>query len=104
MWDGKYAFEKSKIIQGDCREKMKLISDGSIDMIFSDLPYGTTKNKWNSVIPLDELWLQYKRVIKENGAIVLTENKLHRLYLGHWLSSFIDQMLIRCTSALLPIT
>jgi len=72
MWDGQYAFEKSKIIQGDCLKKMKLIHDGSIDMIFADLPYGTTQNKWDSVIDLDALWKQYKRVIKENGAIVLT--------------------------------
>jgi len=72
MSDGKYAFEKSKIIKGDCLEKMKLIPDGSIDMILADLPYGTTQNKWDSLIPLDELWKQYKRVIKENGAIVLT--------------------------------
>ncbi len=72
MSDGKYAFEKSKIIQGDCLEKMKLIPDGSIDMILADLPYGTTQNKWDSIIDLDLLWKQYKRIIKENGAIVLT--------------------------------
>ena len=51
---------------------MKSIEDGSIDMILCDLPYGTTRNKWDSNIPLDSLWEQYKRVIKENGAIVLT--------------------------------
>ena len=72
MWDGKYAFEKSKIIQGDCLEKMKLIPDGSIDMILADLPYGTTQNKWDSLIPLDKLWSEYERIIKDNGAIVLT--------------------------------
>lgn len=44
---------------------------GSIDMILCDLPYGTTRNKWDSVIPMDALWAEYERVIKENGAIVL---------------------------------
>src|SRR5699024_9189828 len=53
-------------------EIMKDIPDGSIDMVLCDLPYGTTQNKWDSIIPLDELWMQYNRVIKGNGAIVLT--------------------------------
>src|SRR4030043_33072 len=57
---------------GDCLEKMKEISDGSVDMVMCDLPYGTTQNKWDSVIPLDKLWEQYNRVVKPNGAIVLT--------------------------------
>lgn len=56
---------------GDCLELMKSIPDNSVDMILCDLPYGTTKNKWDSVISLNELWKQYDRVIKENGAIVL---------------------------------
>lgn len=60
------------VIEGDCLEVMKDIPDKSIDMILCDLPYGTTQNKWDSVIPLDKLWKQYKRVIKDNGAIVLT--------------------------------
>jgi site-specific DNA-methyltransferase (adenine-specific)/modification methylase len=51
---------------------MKGIPDKSIDMILCDLPYGTTKNKWDSVILLDELWKEYKRIIKDNGVIVLT--------------------------------
>jgi len=50
---------------------MCLIEDKSIDLILCDLPYGTTQAKWDSVIPLDKLWLQYERIIKENGAIVL---------------------------------
>ena len=58
--------------QGDCLELMKDIPDKSIDMILCDLPYGTTQNKWDSVIPLDELWREYKRIIKDNGVIVLT--------------------------------
>lgn len=56
----------------DCLEGMALIPDESIDMILCDLPYGTTQNKWDSVINLDLLWKQYNRVIKHNGAIVLT--------------------------------
>lgn len=60
-----------KLYNGDCLELMKDIADKSIDMILCDLPYGMTKNKWDSIIPLDKLWKQYKRIIKENGAIVL---------------------------------
>jgi len=62
----------NKVIQGDCLEVMPEIPDNSIDMILCDLPYGTTQNKWDSLIPLDRLWKEYKRIIKENGAIVLT--------------------------------
>jgi len=62
----------NKVIQGDCLEVMKGIPDKSIDMILCDLPYGTTKNKWDSIIPFEPLWEQYKRIIKDNGAIVLT--------------------------------
>lgn len=60
------------LFHGDCLEMMKLIPDASVDMILCDLPYGTTSCAWDSVIPLEDLWLEYKRVIKENGAIVLT--------------------------------
>lgn len=56
----------------DCLEGMQYIQDKSIDMILCDLPYGTTQNKWDSIIPLDKLWEQYERIIKDNGAIVLT--------------------------------
>ena len=62
---------KIELIQGDCLEKMKDIPDKSIDMILCDLPYGTTACKWDSVIPFEPLWEQYKRIIKDNGAIVL---------------------------------
>lgn len=55
----------------DCLEGMKLIPDGSVDAIICDLPYGTTDNQWDSIIPLDQLWAQYKRIIKKDGAIVL---------------------------------
>lgn len=57
--------------QGDCLELMKDIPDGSVDMILCDLPYGTTRNKWDSIIPFNELWQQYERIIKDNGAIAL---------------------------------
>ncbi len=60
------------IHHGDCLEIMKDIPAGSIDMILCDLPYGTTQNKWDSVIPLDKLWAHYERIIKGDGAIVLT--------------------------------
>lgn len=64
--------ELNKIYNEDCLEGMKDIPDGSIDMILCDLPYGTTRLKWDSIIPLDELWSEYERIIKPNGAIVLT--------------------------------
>lgn len=64
-----------KLLQGDCLELMKDIPDGSIDMILCDLPYGTTACKWDSVIPFEPLWEQYKRIIKDNGAIVLTASQ-----------------------------
>ena len=59
------------IRQGDCLELMKGIPDKSVDMVLCDLPYGTTRNKWDSVIPLNKLWKQYERMIKDSGAIVL---------------------------------
>ena len=59
------------LIHGDCLEEMKNIEDKSVDMILADLPYGTTQNKWDSIIPLDLLWLQYNRIIKDNGCIAL---------------------------------
>ena len=62
----------NQIIEGDCLEAMNNIPTGSIDMILCDLPYGTTQNKWDSVIDLKDLWSSYQRVIKPNGAIVLT--------------------------------
>lgn len=57
---------------GDCLDLMKNIPGGSVDMILCDLPYGTTQNRWDSVIPLDQMWAQYWRVLKSNGAVVLT--------------------------------
>lgn len=57
--------------QGDCLELMTNIPDKSVDMIFTDLPYNTTQNSWDCMINLDELWKQYKRIIKKNGCIAL---------------------------------
>lgn len=60
------------IHQGDCLEVMADLPDQSVDLILCDLPYGTTQNKWDSVIPLDELWSQYRRIIKPKGVIALS--------------------------------
>jgi len=67
--------ELNKIYCGDCLEVMKGIEDKSIDMILADLPYGTTACKWDTIIPFEPLWKQYKRIIKDNGAIVLTASQ-----------------------------
>lgn len=61
-----------EIIEGDCLKIMKDIPDESVDMVLCDLPYGTTQNKWDSVLPLDALWAAYWRVCKPNAAVVLT--------------------------------
>ena len=67
--------ELNKIYNEDCLEGMKRIPDGSVDMILCDLPYGTTASKWDEIIPFELLWRQYDRVIKNNGAIVLTASQ-----------------------------
>ena len=67
--------ELDVIYNEDCIEGMKKIPSNSIDMILCDLPYGVTQNKWDSVIPLDILWKEYKRIIKPNRAIVLTSTQ-----------------------------
>lgn len=64
--------ELNKIYKEDCLIGMQKIPDKSIDMILCDLPYGTTRNRWDIVLPLDKLWEQYERIIKDKGAIVLT--------------------------------
>ena len=64
----------NQLFEGDCLEYMNKIPDESVDMILCDLPYGMTQNQWDCYIPLDKLWEQYNRVIKPNGAIVLTSN------------------------------
>lgn len=67
---------KDKVIQADCLDILPTIPNKSIDMILCDLPYGTTQNKWDSVIDLKKLWKEYKRVIKDNGVILLTSQGL----------------------------
>ena len=89
-----------KLHQGDCLELMEDIPNGSIDMILCDLPYGTTECKWDSIIPLDKLWEQYMRIIKENGVVVLTSaqpfttkliesNRKHYKYNWYWLKNMV---------------
>jgi len=73
--------ELNRIYNEDCLEGMKLIDDKSIDMILCDLPYGTTACKWDSIIPFNELWEQYNRIIKDNGAIVLFGSEPFSSYL-----------------------
>lgn len=63
--------ERVWLMQGDCLERMQQIPSGSVDMVLTDPPYGTTACKWDSVIPLEPMWEQLKRIIKPNGAIVL---------------------------------
>ena len=65
-------FLGGELFQGDCLEVMKDIPDHTIGMVLCDLPYGTTQNKWDSVIPLDNLWKEYRRIIKPRGVIALT--------------------------------
>jgi site-specific DNA-methyltransferase (adenine-specific) len=67
--------ELNQIYHMDCLEGMKDIPDKSIDMILCDLPYGTTACKWDTVIPFNPLWSQYERIVKDNGAIVLTASQ-----------------------------
>ena len=64
-----------KLMQGDCLERMKEIPDGSVSMVLADPPYGTTACKWDSIIPLEPMWEHLKRVIKPNGAIVMTASQ-----------------------------
>ena len=64
-----------QLIHGDCLIEMKDIPDKSVDMILCDLPYGTTQCKWDIVIPFEPLWEQYERIIKDDGAIVLTASQ-----------------------------
>lgn len=64
--------EINKCHLGDCLDLMPLIPDKSVDMILCDLPYQKTKSSWDIMIPIDKLWFEYKRIIKDNGAICLT--------------------------------
>lgn len=67
--------EINKIYLGDCLEIMQNLPDGEIDMILTDLPYGLTENHWDSIIPLDKLWGQFKRILKLNGIVALTASQ-----------------------------
>lgn len=62
----------NQFLLGDCFDHMARIPAASVDMILCDLPYGTTQNKWDSVLPLDRLWAEYWRIAKPNAAVVLT--------------------------------
>ncbi|ATS92114.1 putative DNA methylase [Sinorhizobium phage HMSP1-Susan] len=68
-------FHDGEFWQGDCLKLMQRVPDGYVDMILADLPYGTTQNKWDSVIPFEPLWREYWRVLKRNGAVVLTADQ-----------------------------
>ena len=72
----------NKILLGDCLELLPTIADKSVDMILCDLPYGTTACEWDSIIDMGRLWQEYERVIKDNGAIVLTANAKFTILLG----------------------
>ena len=63
--------ERIQLFKGDCLEKFKNIPDKTVDMVLCDLPYGTTACKWDTIIPFEPLWAEYKRIIKDRGAIVL---------------------------------
>ncbi len=77
------------LIKGDCLEEMQSIESGSVDMVLADPPYGTTACKWDSIIPLAPMWEQLKRVIKPNGAIVITASQPFTSILG---ASNVDQL------------
>ncbi|CAK7036901.1 site-specific DNA-methyltransferase [Tissierella sp.] len=64
----------NQIIEGDCMQEMKRIPDQSVDMVLCDLPYGITQNDWDCYLPLDDLWKEYIRIVKKDGAIVLTSS------------------------------
>lgn len=72
---------KDQAFNMDCLEGMRFIPDGSVDLVLCDLPYGTTHNKWDVVIPFSALWEQYERVVKENGAIILFSDGLFTVQL-----------------------
>ncbi len=67
---------ENRLFEGDCLDLLQEVPSKSVDMILCDLPYGTTQNRWDSVIPLDKLWGHYERIIKERGVIALTSQGL----------------------------
>ncbi len=70
------------LFEGYCLDVMRQFPDSSVDMVLCDLPYGTTRSKWDSVVDLDALWKQYRRIVKPDGAIVLTSAGLFTCQLG----------------------
>ena len=73
----------NKAFNMDCLKGMNLIPDKSVDLVLCDLPYGTTRNKWDSIIPFESLWQSYERVVKDTGAIVLFSDGLFTAQLVH---------------------
>ena len=69
--------ELDTIYNADCMEGMEDIPNGSVDMVLCDLPYGTTKNRWDSCLPLDALWAHYRRVVKPGGMLPFRADTLH---------------------------
>lgn len=67
--------KENTVIFGDCLNLMPQIPSKSVDMVLCDLPYGITQNSWDSVVPLELLWQEYERVVKDNGVVVLTANQ-----------------------------
>ena len=79
---GDYLTPQTWLMLGDCLDRMKAIPDGSVDMVMADPPYGTTACKWDAVIPLPEMWAHLKRIVKPNGAIVMTASQPFTTALG----------------------
>jgi len=77
-----FKVQENTLINDDCLNAMRFIPDNSISMILTDPPYGTTACKWDSIIPLEQMWAQLKRVIKHNGAIVMTATQPFTSILG----------------------
>lgn len=71
-----------KLYNGDCLVELNKVNDKSIDLILTDLPYGTTACKWDTIIPLDKLWEQYNRIIKDNGARCFERSTTLYYYFG----------------------
>lgn len=74
LWET-YSIGGTSIVLGDCLDVMRAIDDNSVDMVLCDLPYGTTACKWDSVLPFEPLWTEYRRVVRGHGAIVLTASQ-----------------------------
>lgn len=71
----------NQVFEADCLDLLPHIPDKSVDMVLCDLPYGTTQNKWDSIIDLEKLWKEYKRIIKDKGVIVLTSQGIFTAHL-----------------------